>query len=85
MNKIQFLFSSLFLYNLTLLNSIPANAQITPDNTLENESSQINSNVLIKGFNADQINGGATRGSNLFHSFSEFNIKDGQKVYFANK
>jgi filamentous hemagglutinin family protein len=84
MNKIQFLFSSLFLYNLILFNSIPANAQITPDNTLGNESSQINSNVLIKGFNAEQINGGATRGSNLFHSFSEFNIKDGQKVYFAN-
>jgi filamentous hemagglutinin family protein len=84
MNRIHILFSSLFLYNLVLFNSIPAKAQITPDNTLGNEPSQINSNVLIKGSNADQINGGATRGINLFHSFSEFNIKDGQRVYFAN-
>jgi filamentous hemagglutinin family protein len=84
MNSIKFLFSSLFLYNLVLFNHIPAKAQITPDGTLGNESSQINSNVLIKGSNADQINGGATRGSNLFHSFSEFNISDGQRVYFAN-
>jgi filamentous hemagglutinin family protein len=83
MNKIQFLLSSLFLYSF-IINHLPVNSQITPDNTLGNESSQINSNVLIKGSNADQINGGATRGSNLFHSFSEFNIKDGQRVYFAN-
>jgi filamentous hemagglutinin family protein len=83
MHKIQFLFSSLFLSSF-IINHFPVKAQITPDNTLGNESSQINSNVLIKGVNADQINGGATRGSNLFHSFSEFNIKDGQRVYFAN-
>jgi filamentous hemagglutinin family protein len=83
MNKIQFLLSSLFFSNF-IINHLPVNAQITPDNTLGNESSQINSNVLIKGVNADQINGGATRGSNLFHSFNEFNIKDGQRVYFAN-
>jgi filamentous hemagglutinin family protein len=83
MHKIQFLFASLFLSNFTI-HHLPVQAQITPDNTLGNESSQINSNVLIKGFNADQVNGGATRGSNLFHSFSEFNIKDGQRVYFAN-
>jgi large exoprotein involved in heme utilization and adhesion len=77
MNRIQILFSSLFLYNLILFNNLPAKAQITPDSTLGNEPSQIKSDVLIKGSNADQINGGATRGSNLFHSFSEFNIKDG--------
>jgi filamentous hemagglutinin family protein len=84
MNKIKLLFASLFLYNLALINNLPIQAQIIPDNTLGNESSQINSNVLINGLNADKINGGATRGSNLFHSFSEFNIKDGQRVYFAN-
>ncbi|AFZ00687.1 beta strand repeat-containing protein [Calothrix sp. PCC 6303] len=83
MRKIQFLFASLFLYNFTI-NHLPVKAQITPDSTLGNESSQVNPNVLIKGSNADQINGGATRGSNLFHSFSEFNISDGQRVYFAN-
>jgi filamentous hemagglutinin family protein len=83
MNKIQFLFASLFLYNFTI-NHLPVEAQITPDNTLGNDSSKIDSNVSIKGFNADQVNGGVTRGSNLFHSFSEFNIKDGQRVYFSN-
>jgi filamentous hemagglutinin family protein len=84
MNRIQLIVSSLFLSNFFIFKNTSVNAQITPDTTLGNESSQINSNVLIKGFNADQVNGGATRGSNLFHSFSEFNIKDGQRVYFAN-
>ncbi|BDA67316.1 hypothetical protein CAL7716_014820 [Calothrix sp. PCC 7716] len=45
---------------------------------------QTTSNVNIKGAVADQINGGAVRGSNIFHSFNEFNIKDGQRVYFSN-
>ncbi|AFZ02447.1 filamentous hemagglutinin N-terminal domain-containing protein [Calothrix sp. PCC 6303] len=84
MSRLHLLFSSVFLYNLILFNNLPAKAQITPDSTLGNESSQVNPNVLIKGSNADQINGGATRGSNLFHSFSEFNITDGQRVYFTN-
>jgi filamentous hemagglutinin family protein len=84
MNRIQLLVSSLFLSSFLIFESTPVNAQITPDTSLGNESSQINPNVLINGLQADQINGGATRGSNLFHSFSEFNIKDGQRVYFAN-
>ncbi|MFP4120192.1 MAG: filamentous hemagglutinin N-terminal domain-containing protein [Coleofasciculus sp.] len=32
----------------------------------------------------DLIEGGAKRGSNLFHSFSEFNVNVDQQVYFAN-
>lgn len=32
----------------------------------------------------DLIEGGARRDSNLFHSFSEFNINNGQRVFFAN-
>jgi filamentous hemagglutinin family protein len=59
-------------------------AQITPDQTLGSERSVITPNVNVKGATADQIDGGAMRGSNLFHSFSEFNIQDGQRVYFAN-
>ncbi|MBE9118079.1 filamentous hemagglutinin N-terminal domain-containing protein [Lusitaniella coriacea LEGE 07157] len=51
-------------------------AQILPDNTLGNESSTLTPNATITG--------GATRGSNLFHSFSEFNINNGQSVYFTN-
>ncbi|MBD2204533.1 filamentous hemagglutinin N-terminal domain-containing protein [Calothrix sp. FACHB-1219] len=62
----------------------PAQAQITPDNTLGAESSRLTPNVLINNANADQIDGGAQRGSNLFHSFSDFNINNGQRVYFGN-
>ncbi|OUL33453.1 filamentous hemagglutinin, partial [Nostoc sp. T09] len=62
----------------------PAQAQINPDNTLGAESSRLTPNVLINGVNADQIDGGALRGSNLFHSFTQFNINDGQRVYFGN-
>ena len=56
-----------------------ANAQITPDNTLGNE----NSNVTSTG-SVDQIEGGATRGANLFHSFEEFNVDEGGAAYFTN-
>ena len=54
-------------------------AQITPDNTLGAESSTINHGAL-----KDIINGGATRGTNLFHSFQEFNVDAGKSVYFVN-
>ncbi|MEH2214364.1 S-layer family protein [Nostoc sp.] len=59
-------------------------AQITPDGTLDNNSSTIAPNVNIKGLPADRIDGGATRGANLFHSFQEFNVGESQRVYFAN-
>ncbi|MDY6939596.1 MAG: filamentous hemagglutinin N-terminal domain-containing protein [Cyanobacteriota bacterium] len=59
-------------------------AQITPDRTLGGESSVITPNVEIEGAIRDLIEGGATRGENLFHSFQEFNVLDGQRVDFAN-
>ncbi|MEA5572568.1 filamentous hemagglutinin N-terminal domain-containing protein [Calothrix sp. UHCC 0171] len=62
----------------------PVTAQITPDNTLGTESSRLDTNVLINNVLGDKINGGAQRDTNLFHSFSEFNINDGQRVYFSN-
>ena len=40
--------------------------------------------VEVRGALADRIDGGAIRGANLFHSFSEFNIDEGQRVYFGN-
>ncbi|MDZ7958114.1 MAG: filamentous hemagglutinin N-terminal domain-containing protein [Aulosira sp. DedQUE10] len=80
MPKIQSLFQKFFIPSLFLLASTPAKAEITPDNTLGAEASTITPN----GANADLINGGAQRGSNLFHSFIEFNINDGQSVYFGN-
>lgn len=70
----KFILSSVFLFT-----SAPVLAQITPDNTMGAEISQIRLSAL-----GDRIEGGAIRGSNLFHSFSEFNINDGQRVYFSN-
>jgi len=58
-------------------------AQITPDTSLGAEQSSV-APSLVKGTPADLIRGGAIRGSNLFHSFSQFNVGDGQRVYFAN-
>ena len=55
-------------------------AQVIPDQTLGAESSVINSSNELRS----RISGGATRGSNLFHSFQDFNIGEGLEVYFAN-
>jgi filamentous hemagglutinin family protein len=59
-------------------------AQITPDGTLGAESSVVTPNVDINGLPSDRIDGGANRGTNLFHSFREFNIGEGQRAYFTN-
>ncbi|NEP14884.1 MAG: filamentous hemagglutinin N-terminal domain-containing protein [Symploca sp. SIO2C1] len=62
----------------------PAIAQIIPDRTLRNEGSVVIPNVEVRGLPAELIEGGALRGANLFHSFTEFNVGNGQRVYFAN-
>ncbi len=71
------------LIALSLLNLIvlpgSVNAQIIPDQTLGNE----NSKIIPDGVK-NLIQGGAIRGENLFHSFSEFNINNNQQVYFTN-
>ncbi|NET63517.1 MAG: filamentous hemagglutinin N-terminal domain-containing protein, partial [Moorea sp. SIO1G6] len=59
-------------------------AQITPDQTLGNFSSVVTPNATIRGEPGDLIEGGAARGSNLFHSFQDFNVGQLQRVYFAN-
>jgi filamentous hemagglutinin family protein len=72
---------------LTLISTLiplKINAQIIPDNSLGNENSVIIPNQTINELPSDLIEGGAIRGSNLFHSFSEFNINDGQGAYFSN-
>jgi filamentous hemagglutinin family protein len=76
--------TSLVLGGLVLFGGDYAHAQITPDNTLGKEASVVKPNVNIKGQNSDLIEGGATRGANLFHSFSEFNVGEGRGAYFAN-
>ncbi|ACC80314.1 filamentous hemagglutinin N-terminal domain-containing protein [Nostoc punctiforme] len=58
----------------------PAFAQLTPDNSLGKERSQ----VIPFDRNNDIIDGGAARSSNLFHSFQDFNVGVGRGVYFAN-
>ncbi|MCP6760535.1 MAG: filamentous hemagglutinin N-terminal domain-containing protein [Fischerella sp. CENA71] len=60
-----------------------ATAQITPDSSLGAESSVVNPDV-IKGIESDRIDGGAIRGSNLFHSFQDFNVNAGRGAYFSN-
>lgn len=55
-------------------------AQITPDGST-------NSPLItdtINGAPATRINGGVQQGNNLFHSFSQFNINLGQRVYFTD-
>ncbi len=68
----------------SLLAATTALGQITPDNTLGNESSVVTPNVDVNGNLGDLIEGGAIRESNLFHSFSDFNVAEFGRVYFAN-
>lgn len=68
------------LANLCSIKSVLA--QIIPDSTLGPESSTLTPNITVKGIPSDQINGGAIRGQNLFHSFQEFNVGEGRAVYF---
>jgi filamentous hemagglutinin family protein len=69
------------VFSLTPLTTV---AQIVPDNSLGNENSVVTPNVNIRGINSNRIDGGAVRGGNLFHSFQEFNIREGQGAYFSN-
>ncbi|MDJ0572210.1 MAG: filamentous hemagglutinin N-terminal domain-containing protein [Pleurocapsa sp. MO_192.B19] len=59
-------------------------AQIVPDGTLGAESSVVTPDVEINGIPSDRIDGGATRGANLFHSFQDFNVGEGRGAYFSN-
>ncbi|MGQ4650188.1 two-partner secretion domain-containing protein [Lyngbya aestuarii] len=82
-NNFQLWFSASITL-LCLVTTSPTLAQIIPDDTLETESSLITPNVEINGLPSDQIEGGAIRGANLFHSFEQFNIEAGRGAYFAN-
>lgn len=66
------------------LAALPAWGQIVPDATLGNETSIVSPDRPVRGLPATLIEGGAIRGSNLFQSFREFNVGEGQRVYFAN-
>lgn len=66
-------FSAFLLYE-------KAFTQTIPDNTLGTESSTVRSIDKSR----DAIEGGAIRGKNLFHSFSEFNVGEDMRVNFTN-
>ncbi|MGL6344492.1 MAG: filamentous hemagglutinin N-terminal domain-containing protein, partial [Waterburya sp.] len=55
---------------------------ITPDDSLGDEKSQVT--VDQNTPNLERIEGGAKRGENLFHSFSEFNVPSNKIVDFVN-
>lgn len=63
---------------------LPASAQIVPDTTLGGAASSIAPDSSVQGQLTDVITGGSAHGGNLFHSFLEFNVAEGQRVYFAN-
>jgi filamentous hemagglutinin family protein len=56
-------------------------AQIAPDTTLGAESS-VSTPLDVQGLPIDRIDGGAIRGTNLFHSFLEFNVAANRGAYF---
>ena len=80
----SWLLASLVAPGLPFIANLPAAAQLTPDATLGSESTFITPGVELPSGVAELIEGGAMRGGNLFHSFLEFNIDEGQRVYFAN-
>jgi large exoprotein involved in heme utilization and adhesion len=68
---------ALFLPTFIILAFVgEATAQIIPDNSLGAETSVVNPDV-INNVVSDRISGGARRGSNLFHSFQDFNVGEG--------
>lgn len=71
--------SSLVLGGVTVVVDT-AQAQVIPDNTLGTESSV----VVPLDATTQRIDGGAIRGSGLFHSFLEFGIPEGAGVYFSD-
>lgn len=62
--------------------AVPAQ-EILPDNTLGNESSVVESQRNGASGNDAFISGGATRATNLFHSFESFDIGEKNAAYFV--
>lgn len=69
---------------LVMLKNAPAQAQINPDTTLGPESSRVVPGMPVNDQPTSSIIGGALRGQNLFHSFEQFNVLEGQAVFFIS-
>ncbi|HEY9662790.1 MAG TPA: filamentous hemagglutinin N-terminal domain-containing protein, partial [Allocoleopsis sp.] len=63
--------------------SVPAIAQVIPDDTLGGERSIV-TRETIRGVDSDRIDGGSRQGRNLFHSFQQFDVQEGRGAYFSN-
>lgn len=83
-NNKLFLSYITFEFAVLALGCTVVNAQVIPDGTLGVENSLVKPGDSINGLLNDQIDGGAIRGSTLFHSFQEFNIGEGRGIYFTN-
>ncbi len=59
-----------------------AQSVIIPDRTLGSESSRVVPNY--GGDPVELLTGGATRGTNLFHSFLELNVSEGRGAFFLS-
>ncbi len=80
--KLAFCLALLQTIVISCIERTCAQSKIIPDNTLGTESSKVINNS--NGLPIENITGGAQRGTNLFHSFQEFNVGDGYAVYFNN-
>lgn len=76
LSKKHYLISGGILGIALLANSTQAQAQISADDTVSTE--------VDRSDNISEITGGTTRGSNLFHSFQEFSVPQGNTAWFNN-
>ncbi len=76
----KFLLLWLWLLAVEISIALPSFGQIVPDRTV---GTTVAPNLEINGIPSDRIDDGTVRGSNLFHSFQEFNIQSGRGVYFT--
>jgi filamentous hemagglutinin family protein len=80
----KIIFSLFTSWLATILSDNTIQAQIIPDNSLGTESSLVTPNIDVDGIPSHRIDGGAIRGTNLFHSFQEFNVGEERGAYFTN-